>query len=542
MSAYNDLVDSYYRAWFRYHPERAVDLGVEGYSHLLVPYGDDDIGALITLNEKLIDAVDAMDTSALDPDQLIDLRLMYGQAYLESKQLVELDWRLRDPTRFVPVNAIYQLTIRTVKDRCGALRERLQAIPGHLRGAKGHLLSAPEKIPPIWLESAIFEAREGATYLRGLNEHPLVKPCRLYGELEKAAHALDEFAHFLEHEIGNRAQGNFACGRSYYEAKLTYQHGLDVGAKELNAFGQKLYDSVWDELQRVTIELQGHADVNELMRKIQRDHKVIKPLLDVYKNEMQSAHGFVKQHELVTLPKKTFLHVVETPKFLQNQIPFAAYVDPMPTDSAQTGYYYVTPPQDEDSRGEHNLVSIRHTCVHEAWPGHHLQFVTANLQPQASSLPRLLNSSATMYEGWALYSEQLMSEQGFLDQPESRFILLKDRLWRALRVKLDVALHVEGVSLTTAAQEMCDKLAFSHAQAMGDLSWYTQSPTVPMGYATGWALINETRERLRAGQQGFSLKSFHDQLLSAGSIGLPWVVRRQFGEPLWHSVRQAVFG
>jgi uncharacterized protein (DUF885 family) len=98
------------------------------------------------------------------------------------------------------------------------------------------------------------------------------------------------------------------------------------------------------------------------------------------------------------------------------------------------------------------------------------------------------------------------------------------------------------VSLTSAAKEMCDKLAFSHAQAMGDLSWYTQSPTVPMGYATGWALINETRERLQAGQQGFSLKSFHDQLLSAGSIGLPWVLRRQFGEPLWHSVRHAVFG
>ncbi len=542
MSAYNDLVDSYYRAWFRFHPERAVDLGVEGYSHLLAPYGDDDIGALITLNEKLIDAVDAMDTSELDPDQLIDLRLMYGQAYLESKQLIELDWRLRDPTRFVPVNAIYQLTIRTVKDRCGALRARLQAIPGYLRGAKGHLLTAPENIPPIWLESAIFEAREGTTYLRGLNEHPLVKPCRLYAELEKAAHALDDFAHFLEQEIGNRAQGSFACGKSYFEARLTYLHGLDVGAQELNAFGQRLYDSVWQELQRVTVELQGHADVNELMRKIQRGHKVKQPLLDVYKKEMQSAHDFVKQHELVTLPKKTFLHVVETPKFLQNQIPFAAYVDPMPTDSAQTGYYYVTPPQDEDSRGEHNLVSIRHTCVHEAWPGHHLQFVSANLQPQASSLPRLINSSATMYEGWALYSEQLMCEQGFLAQPESRFILLKDRLWRALRVKLDVALHVEGVSLATASADMCGKLAFSHAQALGDLSWYTQSPTVPLGYATGWALINETRERLQTGQQGFSLKTFHDQLLSAGSIGLPWVLRRQFGEPLWHSVRAAVFG
>jgi len=542
MSAYNELVDSFYRAWFRYHPERAVDLGVEGYSHLLAPYGDDDMGALITLNEKLIDAVDEIDSDALDPDQRIDLRLMYGQAYLESKQLIENDWRLRDPSRFLPVNAIYQLTIRNVKDRCGALRDRLKAIPGHLRGAKGHLLTVPEAIPAVWLESAIFEAREGANYFRGLHEHPLVKPCRVYGELEKAAHALDEFAHFLGHDIGARATGSFACGKAYFEDRLAYLHGLDASADELNTFGQKLYDQVWQELQRVTVELQGNDDVAALTDKIRHEYQVKPPLLEVYKNAMQAAHDFIELHDLVSVPKRTFLHVVETPRFLQNQIPFAAYVDPVPTDTSQTGYYYVTPPQDADSRGEHNFISIRHTCVHEAWPGHHLQFVTANLQSRSSTLPRLVNSSATMYEGWALYSEQLMYEQGFLDRPESRFILLKDRLWRALRVKLDVALHVNGTTLAAAADTMCDRLGFSHAQAIGDLSWYTRSPTVPMGYATGWALINETRDRLQSMQTEFALKSFHDQLLSAGSIGLPWVLRRHFGEPLWHSVHQAVFG
>ena len=63
-----------------------------------------------------------------------------------------------------------------------------------------------------------------------------------------------------------------------------------------------------------------------------------------------------------------------------------------------------------------------------------------------------------------------------------------------------------------------------------------------MGYATGWALINESRERLRSLEDGFVLKDFHDRLLSAGSIGLPWVLRRSFGEPLWKSVRQSVFG
>jgi uncharacterized protein (DUF885 family) len=109
-----------------------------------------------------------------------------------------------------------------------------------------------------------------------------------------------------------------------------------------------------------------------------------------------------------------------------------------------------------------------------------------------------------------------------------------------LRVMLDVDLHVHGQSLTAAAQMMHERLGFSHAQAMGELSWYTQSPTVPMGYATGWALITTARTRLQAISAQFDLREFHDHLLSTGSIGLPWVIRRAFGEPLWNSVQQSV--
>lgn len=540
MSVYNELIDLYYRIWFRYHPEVAVDLGVEGYSDRLTPYGDDDIGALIALHEKLINTVDELDTSALDEDQRIDLQLMYGQALIESRQLIDQDWRLRDPTRFLPVNAIYQLTMRAVRDRGKALRARLQAIPGYLRGAKSHLQSAPELIPPVWLEAAISEASEGVKYLRGLHHNPMLQNYRLDKELDDAAQALDEFAHFLETTIAKRAQGDFACGRDMFELLLAHRHGLDISADDLRAFGARLFADTVSQLGEVTARLQGDENVAVLTARIQEQFRPERDLLTIYKEQMQAAYEFVKATQLVSLPAQQFLHVVETPIFLRHQIPFAAYWNPMPTDPAQTAYYYVTPPQDEASWGEHNLVSLQHTCVHEAWPGHHLQFVTANSRSSSRSLPRLINSSATLYEGWALYCEQLMAEQGFLQQPESEFVLLKDRLWRALRVMLDVDLHVHGQSLTTAAQTMCERLGFSHAQAMGELSWYSQSPTVPMGYATGWALINTTRARLEAMNQNFNLRDFHDHLLSAGSIGIPWVVRRVFGEPLWNSVRQSV--
>ncbi|UCE88378.1 MAG: DUF885 family protein, partial [Pseudomonadota bacterium] len=153
----------------------------------------------------------------------------------------------------------------------------------------------------------------------------------------------------------------------------------------------------------------------------------------------------------------------------------------------------------------------------------------------------LLNASATCYEGWALYCEQLMQEQGFLDAPESRFVLLKDRLWRALRIVIDVELHTGGLSVAEAAERMQRRLGFTREQAMADLTWYSQSPTVPMGYAVGWALINATRERVQAAEPAFALKSFHDRLLGAGTIALPLGLRAAFGEPLWKDVQRSVF-
>lgn len=521
MSVYNELVDSYYRAWFRFHPEAAVDMGVEGYSEILAPYGDDDTGALVTLNEKLLDSIDELNKDALDEDQQIDLQIMIGSAVLESKKLIDADWRIKDPTRFIPVNAIYQLTLRPVKDKCAALTSRLNAIPGYLRGAKAHLLTEPECIPPIWLESAITEAEEGIKYLHQLHHHPYIQQCRIDSELDTATHALEDFARFMNKDLVKHASGEFACGREMFDLKLNYTHGLDINADDLYAFGEKLYANTWQDLLNITETLQGNHDIHGLTEKIQKQFKPDGNLLDIYKDKMQAAYEFIKNRELVSLPEQQFLHVIDTPAFLQHQIPFAAYLDPMPTDPSQTGYYYVTPPADEDSWGEHNLVSLQHTCVHEAWPGHHLQFVTANHEPYSRTLPRLLNTSATMYEGWALYCEQLMAEQGFLNEKESEFVLLKDRLWRALRVMIDVDLHANNKSIETCARRMQEKLGFSHAQAMADLSWYSQSPTVPMGYATGWALINETRDRLKGMDKNFALKDFHDRLLSAGSIGLP---------------------
>ena len=535
------LIDSYYQAWFRFHPEFAVELGIEGYAHLLTPCDDNDIGALISLNEKLLNSVEELDSKTLSPAERLDAHVLYGGALLELERLAEQDWRRRDPARFLPVNAIYQLTVREVEDLGHALTSRLQAIPGYLREARTFLREEPEQIPSLWLESAIIEAKEGAVYFRNLRHHRRFMEYQLDNELETAAHALEDYAAFLERDLGSIAKGDFACGHEYFDMLLRYRHGLNLTADDLHEFGRRLFDTTLVELKGETQRLRGDEDIAALTRQIQDRHPVAADLLNTYQEEMEAAKEYVAQHQLVTLPAAEKLKVVATPAFLRHVIPFAAYMEPAPRDSQQRGWYYVTPAESDAALGEHNHASLRHTCVHEAWPGHHCQFVTANLNPVASSLPRLSNPSATLFEGWALYCEQLMQEQGFLDAPESRFILLKDRLWRALRIMLDVELHTRGLEVEAAAQRMQDALGFTREQAMADLTWYTRAPTVPMGYATGWALIVATRGQLQKTDKAFDLRGFHDRLLAEGSVALPFVLKQQFGDELWNSVSREVF-
>jgi hypothetical protein len=138
---------------------------------------------------------------------------------------------------------------------------------------------------------------------------------------------------------------------------------------------------------------------------------------------------------------------------------------------------------------------LENTSVHESYPGHHLQFSIANCTPASATLPRLMNESSVFYEGWALYCEQLMQEQGFLKSKEHRFVMLKDRLWRALRIIIDVKTQTGKLGYDEAADLMVRELHFPREQACGDLNWYSQSPSVPMGYALGWSIINRLRDQ-----------------------------------------------
>ncbi len=543
---FNALIEQYYRAWFRFHPERAVHVGVNGYEDRLTPFSDEETGALISLNQKLVSSLDELSFSELTLAQQLDCSILYNAASIELHQLLERDWRYLMPQKYLPLEAIHQLISRPVEHLHQAFKHRLQSTPEYLRSAKKFLQQQPDKIPADWVNDAISGATTGARYFRELASNPEVvqkfeNPARLQPVFDKAAQAMEDFEKFLRKDILPVAKGTFACGETHFRALLNDWHCLDINTQQLYEFGERLFKQTQQELQDLCKQLPGSDDIEEQLANIRKHHPQAKDehLMNAYRSRMKAAYDFVQQQGLVTVPAIQALKVVETPVFLRHEIPFAAYEEPPYKDPQQKGCYYVTPVSSDGHLLEHNWTSIDLTCVHEAFPGHHLQFVTANQNPE-NSLPRILNASATFYEGWALYCEDLMQEQGFLHKPEHHFMMLRDRLWRALRVMLDVELHTRGLTIDDAAQRMCDVLGFSIDQAKADLCWYSQSPTVPMSYATGWALIKALRDE-ESKQDDFNLKTFHNRLLSVGSCALPLIIKYEFGEQAWSRVHKKVF-
>jgi len=542
---FEQIRDDYYHAWFRYHPEAALDVGVTGYEHLLRPYGDQEQGALLSLNEKLLDALEELDESVLNDDEQLDLKLMRGAAFLEMEQILQYDWRKRDPEEYLPLHAIYQLTVRHSENFAAALNQRLAQIPDYLLNARHYIGQDPQQIPARWLESAVTAVASGIVFLKALPQDSKVMAhldelTPLDGLITDAVIAFERYQRFLEREIGAGATGDFAVGSQRFSHLLQYRHFLDFKPDEIFEFGKRLFDRTEQQLKQVCRRLTGSDDRSLLDEKLTRQRPPRETLLSVYRKQMEAAREFTQSGDLVSFPDVETLSVVETPVFLRHKIPFAAYEPPSPGDSLQQGYYFVTPAVDAQNLSQHSLPAMTHTSVHEGYPGHHLQFTTAHRYATASSLPRLLNKSATLYEGWALYCEQLMFEQGFLSEPESEFLLLKDRLWRALRVMVDTGMQTRGLSLDDAVGTMTDLLGFSRTQGLGEATWYSRAPTVPMGYATGWAMINSARELALPERSPQQLKSFHDGLLAQGSCALSLGLNRAFGAEFSQSVQEII--
>ncbi len=546
---FDDLCGQFYHSWFRYHPEEAVDVDVHDFADQLRSYDHDAIGALISLLQKMLCALDELNPTELNKKRQIDYRIIKGAITIELHDLEENDWRYRNPLDYVPVNAIYQLLIHPGENVHRAIKRRLEKIPEYLRGAKLMLSQHPERVVRQWAITARDIAFTGTDFIRNLERHPLItakfeNPARLQPLFDAAATALYDFATYLETDVMPKAEGKFASGNYRFNRLLNEKHFLATDAEKILNFGERLAEETEKELLLQSEKICGEQSINKALEKVRAQHPDASQLLDNYRKKMQAAHVWLLEADIMTVPEKQSLKVQQTPGFLREVIPFAAYEPPMPQDKEQYGLYYVTTVEDEALLAEHNQFRIDMTSAHEAFPGHHLQFVIAN-QNNNNNVTRILHASASMYEGWALYCEQLAFEQGLYNKNEHKFILLRDRLWRALRIIIDVKIHTGKFSFDDAVKLLVEKLGFDTSQAQAEITWYSNSATTPLCYAIGREIILKTREIIINQHTGSSdkekLKSFHDKLLSQGSIALPLIIQSVFGESVWQAVHDEIF-
>jgi uncharacterized protein (DUF885 family) len=211
-------------------------------------------------------------------------------------------------------------------------------------------------------------------------------------------------------------------------------------------------------------------------------------------------------------------------------MPFAAYYEPARFDDDNVALYIVTPDVDGDPNAmrEHYWASISNTSIHEAYPGHHLQLAIAARHP---SLSRMLTNAPEFVEGWGMYSEQMMREEGFDDGPAFRLAMYTDVVWRACRIILDIRMHRGELTADEATDFLVEHTSFETANARAEVRRYTYTPGYQLSYLLGKVLILGLREeeKRRLGP-AYDQRAFHDTLLRNGSLPISFHRRLLRGE------------
>jgi uncharacterized protein (DUF885 family) len=291
---------------------------------------------------------------------------------------------------------------------------------------------------------------------------------------------------------------------------------------ELWRYGLHLQEGVSEEIVALARRLDTRP-WRVVVDELRNDAPRVDELLPAYRHEIDRANNWVLEHDLVTMPDAP-VEVVPTPAFLASLVPFAAYEPPPLYLSDRIGRFYVTAPDPAlppeafaQQRRGHCAHGIPAMVAHEAYPGHHLQLVTA--QDLGSEVRRHI-WSPIMVEGWALYSEQLMGESGYYLSDQARLFQLVNLLWRAVRVVLDVGLHTRGMSPAEAVDYMVEHLPIERASAEAEVRRYCAWPTYQLCYAVGRRELLRLRDEYREREGGtYRARRFHDEVMGYG--GLP---------------------
>ena len=530
MSAVDDLCRSYLDLRWHVDPADGSAAGASDHDARLGRFDTEAMREHLAAFRALAGAAEELDTSDLAEE--ID-----RTALLDDMRVVTFRFEHERPHERNPgfwLNHLFQ-SIYTLLAREGPAAERAPAVLERLRAAPAFLDAARATIrqPPIvFVDAALGTLGGGGELIAQATAHFGAASPALVEELTAAAQAALEALAAFGRALGSDIRPSddlhsFAAGEEQFERRLHHEHALRGGAPEMWRYGMHLQEEVEAGIVALAATIDARRPWREVVAGIREASAPGGDPLALYQGEVDRARDFVEERGLMRRPDVP-LHVVATPPFMVPLVPFAAY-DPPPVETGGPGRFYVTvPPADADPATrrrilrQHSAFEVPSTVVHEAYPGHHLQLSAARALP--SQVRRHLWTPVAV-EGWALYAETLMYEEGYHRDPEARLLHLVNLLWRATRIVLDVGLHTRGMSPTEAVDLMVERLPIERRSAEAEVRRYCAMPTYQLAYAVGRREILSLRRAWRsAAGPSAPLADFHHALLSYG--GLPTSLAR----------------
>jgi uncharacterized protein (DUF885 family) len=466
---------------------------------------------------------------ALSAEERADYQILQNQADLVLLDLREIQSFRHNPTTYVELvgNALFNpfvLEYAPIETRYRNIVQRLFRVPALMEQAKANLRDAPE----VWNRVAQ-EENEGNI---GLIDKTLREkvPAGVKGDFDRAATAalasLRDFNAYLKNDLSRRTS-DWRLGKDKYAKKFQYYLVSGKTPDQVLSEAEAALQSARGEMAN----LAAPRSIPEALDKIAQQHAAPEAFMDQARKDLAEATSFVQAKRLVTLPSRGNLQVIPTPEFMRGIYGVAGF-NPAPALEPQLGaFYWVTPipsnwPQEriESKLREYNTFGLMEITIHEAMPGHYVQFEVADsLEPKPRRLLRNIYGNNPYIEGWATYTQQLMSDEGFLDNsPELRLTVLKQLLRVISNTILDIRLQTMGMTDQQAMDLMINDTFQEKEEATAKLQRAQLSSCQLPTYFLGWRGWLDVREQYKKRKgSAFDLTAFHDAALKESAVPLP---------------------
>jgi uncharacterized protein (DUF885 family) len=544
--AFQKIAHDYIEHYLQANPEDATELGDHRFDGQLTDYSPEARAKDLATQKEFRDNLNAIDGSRLTGANHIDFRILKENIDYEifrAEELKEPDW---NPLVYMQslANSLYLLVARdfaSPEKRIPNLRQRMEKIPRVIAQAKANLQHPPRVHTETAIEQAqgaISLVREGLAPL--LDQSPRMKK-DLTPLQEKTAAALEDYKKWLQNDLLPHADGDFRLGAEKYRKKLRFALASDLPMEEIMKRAKADLEQTQTTIYQTALPLykkyfpnaddktlaDKHKVTAAVLGKLAEQHPDDATVVDYAKKTVTEATDFVKQHDLVTVPNVP-LDVIAMPEFKRGVA--IAYCDaPGPLDKTGRTFFAVAPtPKDwskerrESFFREYNNYMIRDLTVHEAMPGHFLQLARAN-EFRAPTFVRAIFQSGAFVEGWAVYCEQVMAEQGY-GGPEVKMQQLKMRLRAICNAVLDQSIHAGNMN----EKEAMDLMMKEGYQQEGEaVAKWKRARLTSAQLSTYFVGATEHLD-LRAAEQrklgkDFNLKKYNDQVVSYGSPPVKYV-------------------